>query len=100
MSSTQMKEMGVGITGHQMPENFNAWRWAEEVMGAELGRLPPPLIGVTSLAIGADQLLAELVLRRGGRIHAVLPFADIERTFEPAILPAFRRLITVASVGM
>jgi hypothetical protein len=60
--------------------------------------MAPPLIGVTSLAVGADQLLAELVLERGGAIHAVLPFADIERSFASTDLPAYRRLIRHATV--
>jgi len=40
-----------------------------------------PLIGVTSLAIGADQLFAEAVLRHHGTLHAIVPFPEYERTF-------------------
>ena len=57
-----------------------------------------PLLGVTSLAVGADQLFARLVLERGGMIHAVLPFADIERSFAPDHVSAYRELVTQASV--
>ncbi|HEX3530979.1 MAG TPA: hypothetical protein VH988_28290 [Thermoanaerobaculia bacterium] len=38
-------------------------------------------MGISSLAIGADQLFAEVVLRQGGALHAVLPFEGYERTF-------------------
>jgi len=60
--------------------------------------MAPPLVAVTSLAIGADQLLARLVLEQGGSIHAVLPFADIERSFSPEDIPAYRELVGKAAV--
>ncbi|MDQ3802310.1 MAG: hypothetical protein M3416_00415 [Acidobacteriota bacterium] len=46
-----------------------------------LSSLAPPLIGITSLAVGADQLFANAVLRRGGSLEVVIPFAGYERTF-------------------
>jgi hypothetical protein len=67
-------------------------------MGRELDAVAPPLVAVTSLAIGADQLLARLVLERGGVVHALLPFAGIERTFASADLPAYRELVSRARV--
>jgi hypothetical protein len=73
--------MRIGITGHQQLADPEAWPWVAGVLRAELGKLAPPLVGVTSLAVGADQLFAKLVLERGGEIHAVLPFSDIERSF-------------------
>lgn len=39
----------------------------------ELAEVTPPIIAITSLAIGADQLLARLVLKKGGSIDAILP---------------------------
>jgi|SRR5579864_6180801 len=90
--------MHVGITGHQQLEDSNTWSWVAEVIRDELARVSPPLVGVTSLAIGADQMLARLVLERGGSIHAVLPFSDIERSFLPKDLPAYRDLVKQATV--
>lgn len=90
--------MRVGITGHQRLDDPEAWRWVASVMREELARIAPPLVAVTSLAIGADQLLARLVLERGGTIHAVLPFANIERSFSPEHLPAYRELAKQATV--
>ncbi len=90
--------MRVGITGHQRLDDPEAWRWVASVMRDELARISPPLVAVTSLAIGADQLLARLVLERGGTIHAVLPFADIERSFSPEHLPAYRELANQATI--
>ena len=67
-------------------------------MRYELEKIEPPLVGVTSLAVGADQLLARLVLERGGRIHAVVPFADIERSFSMKDVRAYRELVKRATV--
>jgi hypothetical protein len=90
--------MRVGITGHQRLEDPKAWPWVARVMRDELARVAPPLVGVTSLAVGADQLLARLVLEAGGTIHVVLPFADIERSFSPEDVPAYRELVRQATV--
>ena len=90
--------MRVGITGHQQLDDPEAWPWVATVLRAELAKLALPLIGVTSLAVGADQLLARLVLERGGTIYAVLPFANIERSFSPEHVPAYRELARQATV--
>ena len=90
--------MRVGITGHQRLEDQKVWAWVARVMREELARVTPPIVGVTSLAVGADQLLAQMVLEVGGTIHVVLPFADIERSFSPEDLPAYRELVRQASV--
>jgi hypothetical protein len=90
--------MRVGITGHQRLEDPKAWAWVARVMRNELAKVEPPLVGVTSLAVGADQLLARLVLEAGGTIHAVLPFADIERSFSAEDLPAYCELVRQATV--
>jgi hypothetical protein len=55
--------------------------------------MPRPLIGVTSLAEGTDQLFTELVLETGGAIEVVVPFSGYERTFDkPADQEQFERL--------
>jgi hypothetical protein len=90
--------MRVGITGHQELDEPEAWPWVAMMLRAELAKVAPPLIGVTSLAVGSDQLLARLVVERGGTIHAVLPFADIERSFSPEHVPAYRELTKLATI--
>jgi hypothetical protein len=88
----------VGITGHQRLDDPGAWPWVADAMRDQLTTMSPPLLAVTSLAIGADQLLARLVIERGGKIYAVLPFADIERSFSPGDRPAYRELSKNATV--
>ena len=39
------------------------------------------LTGITSLATGADQVFAEVVLELKGDLEAVIPFPEYERTF-------------------
>jgi len=90
--------MRVGITGHQRLEDSEGWPWVAGVMREELARVAPPLVGVTSLAVGADQLLAQLILERGGTIHAVLPFANIERSFAPEDVSTYRQLVRQATI--
>jgi hypothetical protein len=76
--------MKIGITGHQHLPNQQTWNWVSR----EIQRIisvsgsSAELVGYSSLAVGADQLFAELILAVGGRLSVVLPFADYERTFE------------------
>ena len=90
--------MNVGVTGHQMLDDPQAWLWVANVMRDELLKMPPPLVGVTSLAIGADQLLATLVLELGGSVHAILPYGNIERSFSTETVGAYRRLAQRATL--
>jgi hypothetical protein len=39
------------------------------------------IIGVSSLAVGADQMFAELILAVGARFDAIIPCDQYERTF-------------------
>jgi|HubBroStandDraft_4_1064222.scaffolds.fasta_scaffold551267_2 hypothetical protein len=88
----------IGITGHQRLDDPAAWPWVEEIVGRELDAAPSPVVVVTSLAVGADQLIARLGIARGATVHAVLPFAGIERTFAPEDLQAYRHLVSQATV--
>jgi hypothetical protein len=76
--------MIVAITGHQKLADASGWDWVREALLAALSEVSRPLIGCSSLAAGADQIFAELVLARGGELRVVLPFAAYEQTFEAA----------------
>jgi len=70
----------VGITGHQsIPRS--ALAFVEESISAVLDGLSEDLTGVTALAEGADQLFAEILLEKGGHLHAVIPCANYEASF-------------------
>jgi hypothetical protein len=89
--------MKVGITGHQ-----NIPREAADLIRTVLRRFlaeqPDPLTCVTSLAEGADQMCAALVLKRGGSLHAVVPCAGYEKSFETAAAAQrFRTLLAQSS---
>lgn len=72
--------MVVGIAGHQkLPEE--AWSWVEEELRSAIAQAPAPLIGLSSLAIGADQLFAKLILEHGCELRVVLPFPAYAETF-------------------
>ncbi len=90
--------MRIGITGHQRLEDELRWSWVDSVITSEIARYAPPVEGITSLAIGADQLFARLVLAAGGRLHAVLPYENIERSFSAGDVQAFRDLLSKATV--
>jgi hypothetical protein len=90
--------MHIGITGHQRLDDPTAWGWVESAMAETLDDCGSNLVAVTSLAIGADQVLASLVLRRGGAVHAVIPFAGYEHTFSGEGLDAYLRLLAASKV--
>ena len=73
--------MRIGITGHQTLEDSTAWPWVASMIRRELAKLPLPFVAVSSLAVGADQLFAQIVLELGGTVVGIIPYADIERSF-------------------
>ena len=73
--------MKIGITGHQRLKAPASWDWVKQEFDRLLSSLAPPLTGVTSLAIGADQLFAEAILEHGGSLKVIVPFAGYEFTF-------------------
>ena len=73
--------MRVGISGHQRLRDPGGWDWVRQEMRTCLTSLSEPLVGITSLSIGADTLFAHLVLELGGSLAVVVPFADYEARF-------------------
>lgn len=73
--------MIVGITGHQDLGGPHAEAWVKETVDALLERYPVSE-GVSSLAIGADQLFASALLARGIPFVAIVPSQGYEETFK------------------
>jgi hypothetical protein len=70
----------VGVTGHQdLPSE--AVDYIIHAMRRQLETIATPLLGWTSLAAGADQIFADLVLSIGGALHVVLPCDHYDTTF-------------------
>jgi hypothetical protein len=68
-----------------------------DALAVELRDLAGPLVGLTSLAPGADQLFASAVIAAGGAIVFVRPCDRIEDSFSTETLPEFRRLRALAA---
>lgn len=71
--------MKVGFTGHQ-----NAPEQALVILRTRLREFVESSLGChgfCSLAAGADQEFAELLLRNGGELHVVIPSQSYEETF-------------------
>ncbi|WP_255948017.1 hypothetical protein [Streptomyces odontomachi] len=89
----------VGITGHRtipaaaFPHVRAGLIAALTVAGRPAGAHRRPLEALSSLAIGADQMFAEIALAHGARLTAVLPSADYERTFATDERVLFRKLL-------
>jgi|SRR5687768_1394892 len=72
--------MRIGVTGHQdIPPQ--ALQYVARETNAFLDHVADNFIGISSLAAGADQLFASLVLERGGRLEVVLPCRAYETSF-------------------
>jgi hypothetical protein len=88
----------IGCSGHQdiPPE---ALAFVEKHLSAALAsRSASGLVGVCSLAAGADQLFARHVLAAGGALEVVIPAANYESTFvDTDTLTTYEELLTEAT---
>src|SRR5436309_14978557 len=86
----------VGATGHQkLPPN--ALPYLVDEVRNTLRACAPPLSVASSLASGADQLIAREALRSGGRLLAVVPARGYESTFSPKDLRSYKDLMAQAN---
>jgi uncharacterized phage-like protein YoqJ len=93
--------MKIGITGHQKLDNPAWWYWVEQELNNRISEFlvesSNNLTGVSSLAVGADQIFAELILKVDGKLHAVAPFSGYEKTFDAKGLSKYKNFIERAS---
>lgn len=85
----------LGITGHQDRDGLD-WTFAADEIRQTLQKAGRPIEGLSSLAVGVDQLFARLILEVGGALTAVIPAHDYETTFEDADRRAYRELLKCA----
>jgi hypothetical protein len=84
--------MRLGITGHQYRPEID-WCWVEKEIDNAFAELNGIDYAYSSLASGADQLFAEVALRRGVKLVAVVPLDRYERFLEGASRQAYDRLL-------
>jgi hypothetical protein len=86
----------IGITGHQEREGIE-WPWVRSRIDRFLSG-KAQLFGYSSLAAGTDQVFADVVLDRGGKLIAVVPMADYASHFEGDSLEHYQKLLDVSDV--
>lgn len=82
----------VGVTGHQRREGID-WDWTRRELERALASLPEPPLGISSLAVGADQLFADTVLELGGDLLTIVPGSWYETCFDGEELAKYRALL-------
>ena len=83
----------VGVTGHQNLTPLSRPLISEAIQG-HLRGFPATVVGLTSLAGGADQVFADAILAEGGRLVVVLPSRGYESSFQSQDdLDGFKRLM-------
>jgi hypothetical protein len=89
--------MRIGVTGHQSLRGRLGWEWIDAAIKKILVDECQACTGVTSLAAGADQHFAEVVLELGGTIEVIVPFADYETRFgTDEVRSTYQRLLRAA----
>jgi hypothetical protein len=87
----------IGITGHSNLTPDSVPLVASEIRKV-LSEHEQPLVGVSCLARGADQVFARVVLELGGQLDVVIPAADYrERKVKPDNRAEFEALIRQAA---
>jgi hypothetical protein len=84
--------MRAGVSGHQKRQGID-WNWVRETLRQELLQVDHVQRALSSLAIGSDQIFAEVALSLGIPVTAVIPLADYERFFEREGLSNYLRLL-------
>lgn len=84
----------VAVTGHRALDDGAGMR---ELIDRELSRLDPPLVGISALAAGADQIFAAAVLAAGGRLDVIVPGRNYRESLDESARTAFDRFVAAAS---
>jgi hypothetical protein len=87
----------IAVTGHRgLPEPTA--RLVDAALRAELARRANgSLVGITSLADGADQLFARAVLDAGGALEVIIPAEQYRAGLPPACWPEYDALLARAA---
>ena len=86
--------MKIGVTGHRNLYNSD---WVKSEILRILREQESSLIGITSLAIGADQLFAEAILDCGGTLQVIIPCKGYASSFDEHGLKEYQRFLALAT---
>lgn len=89
--------MRVGITGHQARNGID-WSWVRDTIRLELARVDNIEQCLTSLAVGSDQVFAEVAFELRIPVLAVIPLSGYERYFKGNDLAKYRILLSQCEV--
>lgn len=85
----------LGITGHRgLPEQTESL--VEHELGELLERLDSEIVGLTSLADGADQIFARLVVEAGGQLEVIVPAEQYREGLPTECHPTYDSLFAQA----
>src|SRR5258708_3699243 len=93
-----LERVRIGVTGHRhlTPATVDLVTEAiEECISRHAA--DRTLVGISCLAEGADQIFAEVVLRHGGSLQAVIPAVDYRVKMTDEVRAEFDRLVECAS---
>jgi hypothetical protein len=82
--------MTLGITGHQELDDPT---WVKSEIIRILRLQAQPIIGVTCLAVGADQLFAQAVLECNGAVHVIVPCEKYAEAFDTSSRRGYEQLL-------
>src|SRR5690242_11163405 len=84
--------MIIGITGHQRRKGIQ-WLWVERAIYFELSGARNVDKVFSSLAAGSDQVFAQVAIRLGIPLVAVVPLEGYDRFFKASALAKYRILL-------
>jgi len=88
--------MKIGLTGHQNIGSKSDIKWVKGVLSEEIEK-QNITCGISCLAVGADQLYAEILKVRHLPFIVIIPSDGYETTFdETSELPEYKRLLLTA----
>lgn len=76
------RKIKIGFTGHQRLRPPASWGWVRGEINRLLSRIDIRICGITSLAVGADQIFAESILKHDGVLVVLIPFEGYQLTFK------------------
>jgi hypothetical protein len=85
--------ISIGVSGHQDRHGID-WGWVATALRREFIKIGPIVRAFSSLAVGSDQVFADVAISLEIAVVAVIPLENYERFFEAGDLVKYRRLLS------